>query len=93
MNEQQDPQGSHGSDGVNEQQDLRPTDQHHSRIASVQLRLMLLLLMMMMMMIQHDPCQWYIRRPYLHTLEICEIFLRDVLRYLFAGTIRKYNMN
>ena len=73
MNEEQDhQQGSHGSDGVNEQQDLRPTDQHHSRIASVQLRLMLLLLlllmmmmMMMMMMIQHNPCHWYIRRPYL----------------------------
>ena len=57
MNEQEVPQGSHGSDGVNEQQDLRPTDQHHSRIASVQLRLMLPLVYKTTILTKHlDIC-------------------------------------
>ena len=55
-----------GRCGVNEQEVPRPTDQHHTRIASVQLRLMLLLLLLLlMMMIQYNPCQWNIRRPYI----------------------------
>ena len=42
-----------GRCGVNVQQEQQPTDQHHTRIASVQLRLMFLLLLLLLLLLLH----------------------------------------